>query len=372
MKQRPQPKYSLRSRIALSGGVTLLLLFLAELSLRALYYQRNSGHRCAIAQYTLKLRDLLDPTQKSYVYFRPLYRSDPLLGYGCHPGRHDLGIQVRTLCGLRSRTWRFTAILDEQGYRTTSSASSTEHSRPEIWLYGCSYTWGWPLNNEDTFPFLLQASASDYTIRNFAGNGYGTVHALLHLRHELRHKASRPLVVVVVYNQFHLKRNVAAPSTLREYRFVQGQMDFSGFQHPRAELSGDGLLSFELVPLRPSDEPDPTAEYMEAVTIAILDEIKDLCDTHAILPVLAVQSDVSFDRVTQHCSEVAYHVIDMSLPWPLPNEYQLLPFDGHPNQAAHQQYAAMLLKGLKPILDTKRLHKGFQGQSALSSTTRGN
>jgi len=352
----PQRKYSLRNRIALSAGVTFFLLLLAELSLRALYFQRNSGHRCAIVQYTSKIKNRLNASTKSYVYSRPLYRSDPVLGYSCNPGRHDLGVQLQSLAGLRSRTWRFTATLDAQGYRTTSSSSVTEPSRPEVWIYGCSYTWGWPLSNQETFAFLLQTSLANYTIRNLAGNGYGTVHALLHLRNELQGKNSRPVVVIVVYNKFHLVRNVAAPSRLREYRFVAGRVDFSGFQHPRAALGRDGTLSVDLVPLLPSDDPNPTAKHMESVTVAILDEIKALCDAHAILPVLAVQSDVSFGKVTQHCSEAGWHVIDMSLPMPLPDRYRLLPFDGHPNQAAHREYAAKLMKGLSPILNSRILH----------------
>ncbi len=95
---------------------------------------------------------------------------------------------------------------------------------------------------------------------------------------------------------------------------------------------------------------------MEAVTIAILDEIKRLCDRNAILPVLAVQSGDSFDKITQHCSDTGYDVIDMSLPQPLPEEYRLLPFDRHPNQAAHREYAAKLLTGLNSILDSRGLH----------------
>ncbi len=319
-------------------------------------YQQGSGHRWAVAQFVLERWDRLNTVSRTLIYSRPLYRPDPLLGFGCNPGRHDLGIQLRSFAGLRSRTWSFTAMLDERGYRMTSSSSSMEPSRPEIWIYGCSYTWGWPLDNQDTFPFIVQTSLADFTIRNLAVNGYGTVHALLHLRHSLQNEESRPLVVVVAYNRFHQVRNVAAPSSLRRYRFIREQTGFSGLQYPRAELGRSAMLSVKLVPLRPSDEPDPTRSSMEAVTIAILDEIKRLCDRNAILPVLAVQSGDSFDKITQHCSDTGYDVIDMSLPQPLPEEYRLLPFDRHPNQAAHREYAAKLLTGLNSILDSRGLH----------------
>ncbi len=354
-----QTTCSLCSRIGLSLGVTFFLLFLSELGLRAMYYQRNSGYRCAIVHAFIKLKDHFSATTQNYLYSKPLYRPDSLLGYGCNPGRHELGIQMRTRLGLTSRTWKFTAVLDGQGYRITKIAANTGGDKTGIWIYGCSYTWGWPLDNEETFPFLVQNELPEYAVQNFAGNGYGTVHALLQLRHELGRGTVPPVAAIVVYNRFHLPRNVAAPSRLNEYRFVSSTMKLSG-SHPKAELNGAGILSVKLVPLAPSSESNPSIEYMETVTIAIMDEIKALCDKYLILPVLAVQSDPSFDRVAVHCAEAGYKVIDMAMPYPLPPEYQIQPFDNHPNQAAHKQYAAKLLKGLGPLLVSRKLRNSSQ------------
>jgi len=350
---------SFRSRIGLLLGVTFVLLFLAELGLRVMYYQRNSDYRCAVVHAFINLKHHFGATIQSYLYSKPLYRPDSLLGYSCNPGRHELGIRVQTRLGRTIGTWKFIAMLDDDGYRTTRLDWKTGRDKPGIWIYGCSYTWGWPLDNEDTYPFLVQNVLRDFDVRNFAGPGYGNVHALLQLRHQLGDGAVPPVAAIIVYNRFHLPRNVAAPSRLSDYRFISSAMKLSG-SHPKAEINGAGILSVKLVPLVPSTEPDPGIDYMEAVTIAIMDEIKAVCDKHSILPVLAVQSDTSFDRVAVHCAETGYKVIDIAMPYPLPPEYQMQPFDYHPNKAAHKQYAAKLLKGLGPLLVSRELRNSAQ------------
>jgi hypothetical protein len=58
-------------------------------------------------------------------------------------------------------------------------------SKPEIWIMGCSFTHGWSLNDQDTYPWLLQARLPQYVVVNYGVEGYGTLHALLQLREAL-------------------------------------------------------------------------------------------------------------------------------------------------------------------------------------------
>ena len=86
-------------------------------------------------------------------------------------------------------------------------ASYTEtRSKPEIWIMGCSFTHGWSLNDQDTYPWLLQARLPEYEVVNYGVEGYGTLHVLLQLREALTTQPA-PRVVVYAYASLHDERN---------------------------------------------------------------------------------------------------------------------------------------------------------------------
>ena len=345
-----QPRaFSLRSRVAGCLLAALATLTILEIGSRVVFYQRNSEHVSAVAYYGQQLwrKVKLNTSTRALTFDRPLYRADAELGYSCHPGRHEMAIELRSWAG--TDVWKFTAMLDQQGYRQTSPEPSAAESKPRIWIHGCSFTWGYALNNADTFPFMIQSELPAYTVKNFAGNGYATVHALLQLRKML--PVEKPEVVIIVYNNIHLRRNLAAQSFLRNFQTVGILDQIQQFKYPRVKLL-DRKLEIELIPI--VDElahgSEPSEEEMFAAACALMDEIQKLCESHQTPLLLAVQTDASHDGVVDYCDEQGWMIVDMALPSPLPGELTLQPFDTHPNRAAHEQYAAKLLKRLKPFL----------------------
>ncbi len=340
-----KPKSSLKVRILLFCLIILALAIFAETGVRYAYYQRKSGHKIALVHFAKKLAYMWSKGSRTIRWDSRMYRDDPILGYSDIPGRHKITIQYTAGFGLIRKSWDFTAVLNEDGYRVTSDGTQYE-GKPEIWIFGCSYTWGWPLDNEDTYPFLVQEQLPDYKIRNYAGNGYGTVHALLQMRRFLS-EGNCPVICIIAYNHFHIERNVAAPSRLRQFVMFRD----TRFHHPRAEIDESGKLQIKMVELKATDEPNPDPSYMREVTMRIFDEIKRLCDKYGIVPVCAFQTGTDEESVVQYCKNQGFHIIDMSVP--LIPEYEHLPFDVHPNQAAHKMYASKLLKGLKEIIDNQ-------------------
>jgi len=77
--------------------------------------------------------------------------------------------------------------------------------KPEIWIMGCSFTHGWSLNDQDTYPWVLQERLPDYEVVNYGVEAYGTLHALLQLRDALTTQ-SPPLVVIYAYASLHDER----------------------------------------------------------------------------------------------------------------------------------------------------------------------
>jgi hypothetical protein len=47
-------------------------------------------------------------------------------------------------------------------------------SKPEIWLFGCSFTHGWSLNDEETYPWVLQERLPMYEVVNYGAWRCGT------------------------------------------------------------------------------------------------------------------------------------------------------------------------------------------------------
>jgi len=128
-----------------------------------------------------------------------LFTPHPTRGYAQLPGAF-----VVTL----PDGYSFTMTHLPSGLRITHPlATYTDtRSKPEIWIMGCSFTHGWSLNDQDTYPWLLQAQLPEYEVVNYGVEGYGTLHALLQLREALTTQPT-PHMVVYAYASLHDERN---------------------------------------------------------------------------------------------------------------------------------------------------------------------
>jgi len=93
------------------------------------------------------------------------------------------------------------------GHRATSPNLSL--SSPAIAVTGCSFTFGFGLQDRDTWPWILQERLPDYRVVNLAVNGYGTDQALLAAEREVARPGSRVQAVVLAFGDFQIDRNSA-------------------------------------------------------------------------------------------------------------------------------------------------------------------
>ncbi len=128
-----------------------------------------------------------------------LFTLHPMRGYAQLPGSF-----VVTL----PDGYSFTLTHLPSGLRITHPLPTyTEtQAKPEIWIMGCSFTHGWSLNDQDTYPWLLQSRLPQYEVVNYGVEGYGTFHTLLQLREALTTQPS-PRAVVYAYASLHDERN---------------------------------------------------------------------------------------------------------------------------------------------------------------------
>jgi tetratricopeptide (TPR) repeat protein len=159
-----------------------------------------------------------------------LYRKHLTLGYAPIPGRQQICYDGK---------YRWYATHDALGHRITHPVAEI-HSppRPQIWLFGCSYTHGYSLNDEASLAWRLQERLPQYEIVNFAAPGYSTLHSVIQLREALA-AGPAPRAAVLLYAQFHDERN----PFLRQRRKMVAPFNRLGpLTQPYAQLGADGAL----------------------------------------------------------------------------------------------------------------------------------
>jgi hypothetical protein len=318
-----------------------IAFFFLEVSIRGWLCERIT----CVAPATFHLLECLIIPRAEVLYESPLVKPDEMLGYSLRPGQHTITIRK----GSSRRA--FTVSVDDDGLRRTTPGSSRHYHLPQIWIHGCSFTWGYLLNDGDTFPWILQARFPSLWIRNFGGNGYGTIHAFLQLKQAIDSKRPTPLVSVISYNSFHIERNVASAKTLAAFK--ANREHFSWLRYPSARLGGSGQLTIDMTPVfsdSPRSLPEPTSQELLRIELAILREIDKLTKAHHIIPVMAVQSGDRQDPVITYAhDDLGWEVAWIDPSNHSPNDvrrFRLWPLDDHPNEAAHTRYA----EGLVPMI----------------------
>ena len=122
------------------------------------------------------------------------YTGHPTLGIQLNEGDFDITVNNQL-------TFQATHQLD--GFRSVSHAPNSDH--PEIWMLGCSYTYGYGVNNDENFTSLLQNRYPQAQFRNAGVIGHGTVQALMQLKKMM--VQGPPKMVLLNFSSYHFMRN---------------------------------------------------------------------------------------------------------------------------------------------------------------------
>jgi hypothetical protein len=159
----------------------------------------------------------------------PLHAPHPRLGYAPDPGRFEVVFG-------NGQLWRITHLADRT--RATHKPDGGTTGRSQIWVFGCSFTYGWGLDDDETFPWRLQELLPGHEVKNFGVGGYGTLQSLLQLREALG-RSPAPAVAVLAYGDFHDERN----TRLRSWRRANSEYRrFGTTAQPYVRFGPDGRL----------------------------------------------------------------------------------------------------------------------------------
>jgi len=344
MKQNEQravdqrPPFSRRKKVVFSlflfSFFLVTFLLLAEVVLR---YQ-------AFRPWVISGNMIVEPEGK-------LIRPDPELGYLFRPGESKI-----TIPG--PYTFKMTHL--SSGFRITHPLSTyAEAMKPEIWIFGCSFTHGWSLNDEQTYPWVLQEQLPGYEILNYGIVGGSTVQSLIQFRKALK-AGKRPAVVVLTYASMHDTRNAVTRAWLKlrmtgSRGYVPGSISL-----PYMKWSADNApellyrpLDYHGVPLLRYSAAanyldDKLNAYLESsyhgheISRAIIEEFVNLCNANGIkLVVAGIVSDPSTAEMLDYWQKRGIMTVDISVDLGI-RENTNQPYDRHPSAIANQQYAQKL------------------------------
>lgn len=317
----------------------LLLAGLAEVAGRAALAIRKADYapRWALQHAVVLLWERLSGGADGIRFEKPLAMEDAVTGYRCIPGVHRLAMVSQ------GRRKEFTVTIGEDGYRITGRQQAA--GRPALVLHGCSFTWGYLLNDEETYPWRLQERLPEYVVRNLAQNGFGTAHAYL----QARSLDPPPAAAIVVYAAFHKPRNSPSAEWMKQMVAAGEAFRSRRISYPWVRLDKGAPV----VDLRPmgfgaagegeGNPPNPVLE--EENTLALMRAIRERYAASGTRFGVASFTGVAGDRVTERLAAEGVQVLDLSLgpPGYLPEEYKMPPWDGfHPGPKAASIYADRL------------------------------
>ena len=296
-----------------------------------------------------------NPPQRKLEVLEPgghFFEKDPLLGYAMRPGKMKVQMDGKHI---------FHANHGPDRYRLGPQVAD---SLPEIWVFGCSFTYGWGVNDAEAYPSVLQEMLPDYRIRNFGVSGYGTFQNLLEYERLLKTE-TRPVLVVLAYGSFHEQRN-----TCNRYwrKAIASQEVIQGLEYPWIRFGeGDSLIRGKM-PLTYSPFPlmrfSALSHFIELkvcqyedqglrskeVSYRLILDFQQKSRKQGIPFLLAgIWQNPGTSQMLQKAQSEGIRQLDISEDLSDPN-LRIMPEDAHPNDIVHRRYAERLLPVVKEIL----------------------
>jgi hypothetical protein len=325
--------------LILSGSILPLLLY--EVYLRSVDY-----------------RPLSVRTRASIFRTPHVYENDKVLGWRLVPGEFLFeGVSPG------ARQTRARVLL--AGNRATFSEEFVTTSNPKgkIIFLGDSFTFGHGLNDEETYPWLVQQKLAEYTVKNFAVPGYGACQVYLELLELLQSGELNGATIIYGMSEFHETRNIpdrrtawqfAAISTTKTYKAPGCFLDSEGqvvnsparpYFDPLPQLTENFSVGRRFVHFFYSILDRSTASLRRPLSFALLNKINEISLQHGQSFVVLLQR---FQPKAQNEYEIflqknGIRFIDGSHPKQWAPEMQLAG-DGHPNVAMNLYWGELVAR----------------------------
>ena len=259
-----------------------------------------------------------------------LFRPDPVIGWSLSPGH---GVRVGFRPGVEQ-------TIDASGWRHLPGRPDTG---PRVAVYGCSFTYGTGLADDETFTARLQHALPDIRILNRGIGGHGTVQNLLQFCRDLESGRVDAAVFAIISD--HRFRNIAHPHRMRQ--FLTPSWQKSGIEQvPVARLDASGRVRIVYQPIwQPVIKEGgfdiflPDDYMINAASLAVLGLVRETAKAAGIPVQFALLDalDPAFNSAVQDRFD---DTVEISTPYD--EAHTFLPQDIHPNTVANQLFADRL------------------------------
>ncbi len=280
-------------------------------------------------------------------------------------GDSKLGIQLHegTFTLTLNNAITFTATHQKNGERLIPFCGAD--TLPEVVFLGCSYTYGYGVNDSESFPALLQAQHPDWQVRNAAVVGYGTAQHLLQLREKLN--TDPPACVLLSFSSVHFIRTVLSQEyranlrigyrrstdevdhrmdgALFPYMIECGKIRYQTWEDMYPEIWGRyTFASANFLQSRYDHSKEPDCDPVE-ITACIIKEMATLCaEKNVAFGVVCLDSSTETRKLQKQLPHIAWKNIGFSFN---NKKLTLWPHDSHPNAKGH----ATIAKGARPFIE---------------------
>ena len=240
---------------------------------------------------------------------------------------------------------------------------------PEVLFLGCSYTYGYGVNDNESFPALIQENHSDWNIRNAAVVGYGTTQHLIQLRERI--KKNPPECVILALSSVHLIRTVLSQryrsnlkigfkrssakvdNRMKGARFPYmnrcGKIAYQNWETMYSEIPGRyWLATANFLQIQSDNSQDAKCNPVE-ITSCIINEMAQLCDEKNVaFGVICLDTDHKTAKIEQKVKSVPWKNVGFSFK---SKKYTHLPHDSHPNRKGHDKIASTVDPFIQSLLN---------------------
>lgn len=227
-------------------------------------------------------------------------------------------------------------------------------------FFGCSFTFGDAVHDNETIPYFFQKENKDYQAYNYAFFGYSPRHALARLQHEdlTKQVAQQEGFAVYTYIEDHVNRAIPSAGWIGMYDGFFPDLDESTmqtvgvyrFNHPfkyrlgmmvyQSKIRQHFAMDFPFV-YRPKDY-ELTANLIKATEEAYKKQF-----TNGQFYVLIYPDQLKKDSpMMELLQKRGLKVLDYRKLFPFPSKKYQLTYDGHPNPEAHRLLMAQFSKYL--------------------------
>ncbi|QGY40649.1 hypothetical protein GM415_11115 [Pseudodesulfovibrio cashew] len=298
------------------------------------------------------------------------HETDPELGWTLKPATHCINAFAIPRKKLRLE---YAVTTDDKGRRVTGTGSENAPTAENgISFYGCSNTFGWGLDDEATYPWLVAKARPGCSVRNYGVSGYSLYQILLTMEKTI--EQDHPAVAVLGFSPGLEARSVSDHHYLR----IVGEQGGTppsclsvAKKNGKRILKRFGTEAYKRLPLSGRSPLVKLAERLlnrlryggrgkndarRKTTEHLLLSMENLCRKHGT--VFHVQYLVANTGYRDFLHQTGMNWAPGPVDLDQCDErggylYRLAPFDGHPNAEANAAYA----KTLGPVL-TELLSSG--------------